>query len=129
MTETTETTARKIDVTDGRDIAAELRTKISEARAAVNDIDLNTMTCDQDILDELDWCGVGLTGDGENDGMQWRQQPGWAPSNTAITLNLSAPFEAWATTAVWQMTDDDGSWIEDTDGMSLVEGEDEISTW
>lgn len=130
MTETTETTSRKIDFTDGRDIIAELRAQIAEARQLVDNLDMAGITDDEDLLDTLDAAGLWLSNDQQPNGIMWRQALGWEPSDTTVTIDLAAPFEAWFTTAAWEITDEDGHrWTESIDGITVVEGVDEIGGW
>lgn len=125
---TTET-SRKIDLTDGRDVLADLRAQIAEARRIVDNLDMTDITDDEDLLATLDAAGLWLSNDQQPDGIMWRQSPGWEPSDTAVTIDMTAPFEAWATTAAWEITEDGHTWTESTDGISIVEGSDEIGGW
>lgn len=128
-TMTTET-SRKIDLTDGRDVLADLRAQIAEARRIVDNLDMTDITDDEDLLATLDAAGLWLSNDQQPDGIMWRQSLGWEPSDTAVTIDMTAPFEAWATTAAWEITDEDGHrWTESTDGITVVEGSDEIGGW
>lgn len=122
--ETNTDTTRKVDLTDGRDTVADLRTKIAEARQAMTEIDWSEIHTDADLLDELGYLGVNIVTEQEPDGIQFVSGDGWAGDTTT-------KFEAWATVTAWQAQHEDGSgqwYTETTDGVTVVEGE-EPSAW
>lgn len=125
---------RRIDLTDGRtraEVEASLRADIATARAVVDA--MSGPESDRDVLDTLDWqSGFNLAWDGQSDGIEWPQpDPRWECSDGAVTMDLTAPFQAHRTTArVDAFNDDEGRWVgEGWEGITVTEGDAEVVEW